>query len=134
MSTSVIKRQAKKISLIYLVITIFCIVFALIYEMFSHEVYSFYMLGAFLFPLVLGVIPFFVIDLKHTLLPSLFTRDLYHCGIATLTFGSIIEGILEIYGTTNQLIIAYWIAGFTLICLGILCYALQISHLKRRKA
>lgn len=134
LSTSAINRHCKKIMMLYCGITILTVIFALIYEMFSHEVFSWYMMGAFLFPLVLGVIPFFAIGKMHTIFPSLFSIDLYHSGIATLTFGSIIEGILEIYGTTNRLIIVYWIAGFALVCFGIICYALQLTHLKRQKA
>lgn len=132
LSTSAISRNhAQRISGIYLLITLFCIVFSVIYELFSHEVYSWYMLGAFLYPLLGGFIPYFLIAVKRLRFPSSFSRNLLHCGIATLTCGSILQGILEIYGTTNRLIIVYWIAGFTLVCAGIICYGIQIAHMKR---
>ena len=42
-------------------------------------------------------------------------RLLYHMALATLTAGSILKGVLDIYGTTNRLMIAYPATGITLI-------------------
>lgn len=132
LSISATKRnQFQKTAQIYACITIFCMIFSFIYELFSHQVYSLYMICAFLFPFIGGVIPFAIFSKKNLIHPSLFIRNLNHCGIATLTIGSIMQGILEIYGTTNRLIIIYWITGFSLICLEIILYAIQISHTKR---
>ena len=41
---------------LFLAAGIACAVFGLIYEIFSHEVYSFYMIYAFLIPLVPGAL------------------------------------------------------------------------------
>lgn len=57
------------------------------------------------------------------------TRNLYHSGIATLTVGSIIRGVLDIYGTTNQLTNYYWIVGIILIAISLIQYIKQcICH------
>ena len=116
MSASAIdtRRQAAKIALIYLIIAIFCAAFGAIYELFSHEVYSFFMLYAFAFPLCGGVLPYLLYALSGKPLPHPWDRLLGHAGIAALTVGSIVTGVLEIYGTTNLLTRAYWVVGAVL--------------------
>lgn len=42
-------------------------------------------------------------------------RLIYHMALATLTVGSILKGVLDIYGTTNRLMIAYPATGIALI-------------------
>ncbi len=52
--TSVIDKNGKKsgrTSLNYLWISLFCLLFGAVYELFSHGVYSMYMIYAFVFPL-----------------------------------------------------------------------------------
>ncbi len=103
--------------------------FGMVYEGFSHGVYSFYMIYAFLFLLGGGALPFLVVGLQknsRSINPS--AKALYHCGLATLTIGSILQGVLEIYGTTNGLIRIYWIAGLPLAIVGaVLCVLLRDS-------
>ena len=111
--------KALKAAFIYLLISLFCILFGAIYEVFSHEVYSFYMIYAFIFPLAGGVLPFLKIALSNTgVYPGIAARIIYNSGIATLTVGSILRGILDIYGTSNHLLIVYWIAGTALTIVG----------------
>ena len=50
-----------------------------------------------------------VIGIKHY--PHTLAGKLYHSGIAALTVGSIVRGVLDIYGTTNALADYYWIIG-----------------------
>ena len=79
------------------------------------------MIYAFVFPLVGGTFPFLAMDLfpckKY---PGTIARNLYHSGIATLTVGSILQGVFEIYGTTNSLCGIYWIVGAILVVMGII--------------
>lgn len=110
----------------YVLLAIFCALFGGIYERFSHGVYSFFMIYAFAFPLVGGALPFFTIFLtKSNIYPYTAARNFYHSGIATLTVGSILLGVLDIYGTTNSLMLFYWIAGVSLTVLGVIIYGLQ---------
>ena len=46
------------------------------------------------------------------------SNNLYNAGVATLTIGSLVYGILEIYGTTNSKVIVYFIVGVFLLILG----------------
>lgn len=115
-----INKKAGKTAFVYLLISLFCILFGAIYELYSHEVYSFYMLYAFVFPLVGGTLSFSALSLaKVRKYPNALARNLYHSGIGTLTVGSIVEGVLEIYGTTNSKTQVYWYIGILLVVLGI---------------
>ena len=112
------REQALRISVNYIAVALFCALFGAVYEIFSHEVYSYPMIYAFAIPLAGGALPFlaFAAGLaRRWCFPGVVSRSLYHAGIAALTIGSIIRGILEIYGTTNVLLWAYRIAGGLLI-------------------
>ena len=87
---------------------VFLLVFALIYEHFSHGVISGYMLGAWLIPLA-GSIPYLGIERlhrRHAAENGEQRRDvasgLWQLGIFTLSQGFIMKGVIEIYGTTNR--------------------------------
>lgn len=115
------KKQAFKTAFIYLLISLFCIFFGAVYETFSHEVYSYYMIYAFAFPLVGGTLGFFLIALsKAGKYPSSSATMLYHTGIAVLTVSSLLRGVLDIYGTSNHLIGYFWIIGIVLVVVGVI--------------
>ena len=101
----------------YLLSTVLCALFGAVYELFSHEVYSYYMIYAFAFPLLLGAAPFFIL-LKAGMPFHESAADLIHSGVAALTAGSILKGILAIYGTSNTLIAVHWIVGAALVSAG----------------
>ncbi len=111
---------AAKTALVYLSLSILCALFGAVYESFSHEVYSFYMIYAFAFPLAGGALPYGILSAFHLRqCSSALARNLYHSGIATLTAGSIVRGILDIYGTTNSLSRYYWVVGFFAVAMGV---------------
>lgn len=95
---------------------IFCALFGAVYECFSHEVYSGFMIYAFAVPLVLAVLPLaWILWRDRGSLPVLQARRLWNYGVITLTVGSLFMGVLEIYGTTNRLAAAYPAAGALLL-------------------
>ncbi|MBQ9674075.1 MAG: hypothetical protein IJV39_05570 [Ruminococcus sp.] len=115
----------------YIIFTIITAGFGFGYEQFSHEVYSMFMIYAFLVPLVLGALPLIIISLffsNH--LPSRLSLNLYNSGIAALTVGSIYQGVLEIYGTTNNLIFVYLIVGTLFLIAGASVYIAKIANPK----
>lgn len=114
----------------YLLISLFCAFFGAVYEVFSHGVFSYYMIYAFAIPLTGGVLMFWIIGRKGWSYPSRIAGNLYHSGIATLTVGCTMQGVLEIYGTTNKLISIYWIAGTVLLFMGTGCYLWKNLHQK----
>ena len=123
-----IARRALKTAFVYLLISLFCALFGAVYEVFSHGVYSYYMLYAFAFPLAGGTFPFLAISLFRKRYPEIVVRNICHSGIATLTVGSIIQGVLEIYGTTNRLTGLYWIVGIILLLAGMIFYSGDGGH------
>lgn len=104
----------------YLVISLVCVLFGVVYEIHSHEVYSFYMIYAFVFPLAGGTLPFLLFSLfQFAYFPRKTARQFYHSGMAALTTGSLVQGVLDIYGTTNALVDYYWIGGGVLTLCGV---------------
>lgn len=110
----------------YLLVTALTALFGGVYGIFSHGVWSGWMVYAFAFPLALGTLPFGWMSMRRRALPCRWCCRLHHAGVATLTVGSLIEGVLAIYGTTNQLTSAYWVAGGLLLLgglvTGIVCH------------
>lgn len=135
LSTSDIKQMQKMAvtGFVYLFVSLFCILFGAVYESFSHGVYSCFMLYVFVFPLVGGVIPFFGIAFSGMPVPNRVSRNLYHSGIAALTTGSLLEGALEIYGTTNRLVSVYWILGILFVLAAVFIYCLFQEKTKYSK-
>ena len=90
--------------------TLFLVLFGAVYETFSHGVFSFYMLYAFSVPLVFGV-TLYLILLFARRYPGRVFLNLGNSAIAAFSAGSVFKGVLEIYGTTNSLVIIYPICG-----------------------
>ncbi len=100
--------------------------FAAVYECFSHQVYSGFMIFAFLFPLLGGVLPCsLLLREDRRLRPGPVGRCLYASAVAAFTAGSLFQGILEIYGTTSHLSRIYWLAGTALLLSSLLLYAFE---------
>ncbi len=108
------EHDPQKDLLINVAATIFTALFGGIYEVFSHEVYSYHMIYAFGIPLVLGVLVWAVLLTSDIKVSSAFA-NLWNSAIAVLTVGCVFRGVLEIYGTTNKLVIIYPVAGAMLI-------------------
>ena len=121
-------QKARRASLIYLFVSLFCALFGGVYEAFGHGVLSFHMTYAFGFPLVLGVLPFRTVAVKPNFkYPSHLVAGCYHMAIATATVGSILQGVLDIYGTTNDLMLVYIFASGVLFISSAVLYAVQLN-------
>lgn len=113
----------------YLAASIVIAAAAAVYGLFSHGVYSYFMTYAFMIPLLGGALPHLIAAMRRadadtknsanepeeytesrtqTGFAKLFdAKDTQLAIIATLTAGSLLKGVLDIYGTTNRLLIAY---------------------------
>ena len=112
--------------MIYVGVSLFCIVFFLIYDRFSHGVRSPYMTFLFAWPLTLGAIPELVFYLlPGARRPGTLSANLYHSGVAALTTGSLLRGIFDIAG--NASVYQHWlmVAGGFLLAGGIVMYLLN---------
>lgn len=105
--------KSKKTLYTYCALTLLCILFSVVYEHFSHGVYSGYIICLFLFPLLGGVLPTALSG--HYPQQSEYVKNLWRYGTATLSVGSLLKGVFDIYGTTNSLVMWYWIIGGLLL-------------------
>ena len=103
----------------HMIFAIFIAVFGAIYEKFSHEVYSYYMIYAFMIPLCLGSFAYLLASKRAKKEPRNITVSAWNAVVVTLTIGSIFEGILEIYGTTNRLVWFYPVAAIIFLLIAI---------------
>ena len=123
MSTSV-NPSERRAALRWTVITLLCAALSAVYEHFSHGVYSDFMVYLFLFPLLGGLVPALCIWRISSLpTPSGFSYGAWRAGIATLTVGSFLRGVFDIYGTTAPMVNIYWGVGTALAAVGVLSYA-----------
>ena len=83
-----------------------------VYEFFSHGVYAYGMIYAFMIPLTgVTLFSFLLERSKSRGMPGDLPVLLWHMGLATLTVGSLFGGALEIYGTTSRLLSVYPLVG-----------------------
>lgn len=106
--------------------------FGAVYEHFSHEVYSYWMIYAFALPLVLGALPY-AVCLWKSYFPGERVMQLWDAAILTWTFGSVFKGVLDIYGTTNSLLIVYPITGAVLAAAALGMLAFPSASAKKRR-
>lgn len=119
-------NELKDQGTIYVIVTLTCILFAIMYEKFSHGVISWFMVFAFTIPLILGVLVYYLCYfLKIKKLLNKFESSTYNAAVASLTLGSIMEGILQIYGTTNWKVWLYLIVAIILFSISIISYLLR---------
>ena len=94
----------QKTGITYLIATVAMVILEKIYRLFGHGVTSPAMTWMFLFPLAGGLLIYLVnrakVDIEDAERLRSFS-NLYHSGIATLTVGSFLKGVLEIAGTDS---------------------------------
>lgn len=110
-------KDLKKENIFIIGFSIFTLVFAIIYEYFSHGVVSYFMIFAFLIPLLNLILNCIFIYSKFKI--TRLSKNLISMSIYTFTFFSIMKGVLDIFGTTNNLIFIYLIVGLLLFIFGV---------------
>ena len=116
----------------YLLASIVIAAAAAVYGLFSHGVYSYYMTYAFMIPLLGGALPHLIAAMKRAEeqagasdIPA--AKDTQLAFVATLTAGSLLKGVLDIYGTTNRLLLVYPAAAAAILA------AAAVTAIKNRK-
>lgn len=123
MFMSDIRKKFLKTIVIFIMITIFTFIFNKVYGIFGHGVTSPYMTYMFLYPLVGGVLFYGIVML---FIPSIvnkkkyrFFYNIYNSGIAILTVGSLLRGVMEIAGTYSFYLIFYTLIGWLSVIISI---------------
>lgn len=108
-----------------------------IYALFGHGVYSAYMSLMFLYPLAGGVLPFFMAWLFARQTGGMpYYRLSYNCynsGLATLTVGSMLNGVFEIAGTSSPYMIVFYVGGWIMLAAGVLGFLTGLLTQRRQK-
>lgn len=130
-----IEHTIRQDFLITLIGTGVCLLFFLIYDQFSHNVRSNYMTYLFLWPLILGAVPYGILTFitrrtNSIKLPGNESRLFYNLGLEAVTMSSLLRGIFEIAGTASiyQTFLMY--GGIVLLIIGIMFYAFIPSRKK----
>lgn len=104
------RRLPFKTAIVYLAVSILCILITNIYAIFGHGIRSDSMDFMFLYPLLGGTIVFLSVKLvlsrllqkPHGIGISRVGYNLYNSGIASLTSAAMLTGIMEIAGTGSE--------------------------------
>lgn len=115
----------------YLILSIFWFIFAIIYEHFSHGVYSLFMQLCFLFPLLGGFILSWLLSKLKLPQPSYFIQHLYICGLMTLNIGSCMRGIFDISGVATNLLFIYIVVGLPILLFAMIKYLFDSRKILR---
>ena len=113
---------------LYLGISAFIALFGIVYEQFSHNVHTFYMWFAWIWPLIFGFIPYLLLYvLKAKRVPGLLAESIYNFGVAMLTVRSVFKGVIIIYNTTNDaMVLVYTILAVVALLLGAALYVIGL--------
>ena len=103
--------------------SLFCLIFYLIYDLFSHGVHSPFMTFLFAWPLFLCALPTGLILLVKALPgPSLLSMLLWNTAAAVLTVSSMLRGVFDIAGNSSVYQEHMMKAGFVLLLSALFFY------------
>ena len=118
-------------ALVYAGITVFCLVFCAVYEMFSFGEHSLFMRTMFMIPLLGGAAPFAVLAASEN--PPSVSRlafNLWNSGLAVHISGCLVSGIIEISGRVSDYDSYYWTASGILLAVA---FIIQVASWRKSK-
>lgn len=119
----------------YMILSVIAIIINKVYASFGHGVASPAMTWMFLYPLIGGTFFYFLIYgfankiIKLTGYRLFF--NIYNSGIATLTFGSFLKGIIDIAGADSIYLVFYYVVGGLFIAVGLILMFIMVMNQKR---
>jgi hypothetical protein len=126
-------KHFRKTIVVYLILSAAAIVANKVYALFSHGVASPAMTWMFLYPLLGGALFYFLVDgfigkiAKFAGYRLFF--NIYNSGIAVLTFGSFLKGVMDIAGADSVYLVLYYLVGVVFLAAGlILMFILAANH------
>jgi hypothetical protein len=130
------KKHIRKTTVVYLALSLLAVAVNYVYGLFGHGVHSGYMTWMFMYPLLGGVLFYNLISLA---IPGVIRVpqyrmlfNTYNSGIAVLTVGSFLKGILIIAGTDSPYTFYFDAAGWMLVVAGIIMlFSIAIRNRKR---
>lgn len=128
-------KHFRKTILTFLILSVFAIIVNKVYAIFGHGVSSAAMTWMFLYPLLGGVLFYFIIyGFANKVFKFKGYRlffNIHNSGIATLTFGSFLKGVLEIAGADSIYLVYYNVVGGLFITAGLILLFIMAANQKR---
>jgi len=116
----------------YLAIAAFLFIFSRIYESLSYGEVSVFMHYMFCATLVGGILLLGLLQVKPNL--SRITYNLWNSGIATITAGCLLRGIINLYGRSTTLDQPYWYVGAGFLALSLITLFISDTRRTRQKS
>ena len=134
MSTSVTNSTTRfsRTFISYLAITAFLFIFSRIYESLSYGEVSVFMHYMFCATLVGGILLLGLLQVKPNL--SRMTYNLWNSGIATITAGCLLRGIINLSGRSTTLDQPYWYVGAGFLALSLITLFISDTRRTRQKS
>ncbi|NQM12709.1 hypothetical protein HO422_00870 [Streptococcus suis] len=133
MSTSVTNSTTRfsRTFISYLAMTAFLFIFSRIYESLSYGEVSVFMHYMFCATLVGGILLLGLLQVKPSL--SRITYNLWNSGIATITAGCLLRGIINLSGRSTTLDQPYWYVGAGFLALSLITLFISDTRRTRQK-
>ena len=128
------RRRALRSAVVGASLTLFCVVFTIIYEHFSHNAASDHMRSMFLMPLAGVTLPAligYVTPLHRYLGRAAF--NLWNSGVAVWAVGCLFRGIVNISGRHTSLDLPYRVAGWVFLGLAAITEAVYIIQRQKNR-
>lgn len=135
MSTSVTNQTSGRTArtfITYLATTAFLFIFSRIYESLSYGEVSVFMHYMFCVTLIGGGLLLGLLTIKPNL--SRLTFNLWNSGVATITAGFLLRGIINLSGRSTTLDQPYWFVGASFLILALISLFLGGNQRNRRQA
>ena len=134
MSTSVTNSTTRfsRTFISYLAIAAFLFIFSRIYESLSYGEVSVFMHYMFCATLVGGILLLGLLQVKPNL--SRITYNLWNSGIATITAGCLLRGIINLSGRSTTLDQPYWYVGAGFLALSLITLFISETRRTRQKS
>ncbi|MYN69069.1 hypothetical protein GLP18_02310 [Streptococcus suis] len=116
----------------YLAMTAFLFIFSRIYESLSYGEVSVFMHYMFCATLVGGILLLGLLQVKPNL--SRITYNLWNSGIATITAGCLLRGIINLSGRSTTLDQPYWYVGAGFLALSLITLFISDTRRTRQKS
>jgi hypothetical protein len=132
LSTSVTKKRFSRLgktATVYLILSIFLFIFSQVYVSLSYGEVSIFMNTLSLVPLIGGGLLVGLLYLQPTL--SRLSFNLWNSGVAVLTAGFLLRGIINLSGRSTTLDWPYWVIGAGFLGLALVSIGLSLFRSKK---
>lgn len=115
--------------MVYLILSIFLFIFSRVYVSLSYGEYSFFMNTLSLVPLIGGGLLVGLLLVQPNL--SRVSFNLWNSGVAVLTAGFLLRGIINLSGRSTTLDWPYWLIGASFLGLALVSFGLSLFRSKK---